>query len=105
MEAESRLNQENSACAVAGHGFHYDKASPPIYACHCLTCIASHDVVIRLVQTPCMSLMRVDLSLTCTRREFVLKNYAEMKAANPLFPILIREALGAEAKLVARYGE
>ena len=27
-----------------------------------------------------------------------------MKAANPLFPILIREAKGAEAKLTARYG-
>jgi hypothetical protein len=32
-------------------------------------------------------------------------NYAEMKKANPDFPILVREAAGTEAKLIARYGE
>ncbi|KXZ55635.1 hypothetical protein GPECTOR_2g1185 [Gonium pectorale] len=36
-------------------------------------------------------------------REFVLGNYAEMKKANPQFPILVRECAGAEAKLTARY--
>jgi hypothetical protein len=32
-------------------------------------------------------------------------SYAEMKKANPDFPILVREASGTEAKLIARYGE
>lgn len=36
-------------------------------------------------------------------REFIVSNYAEMKKANPHFPILVREAAGAEAKLIARY--
>jgi NADH dehydrogenase (ubiquinone) 1 alpha subcomplex subunit 2 len=36
-------------------------------------------------------------------RDFVFSNYAEMKIANPLLPILIREASGAEAKLTARF--
>ncbi|GLC40564.1 hypothetical protein PLESTB_000044400 [Pleodorina starrii] len=36
-------------------------------------------------------------------REFVVSNYAEMKKANPHFPILVRECAGAEAKLTARY--
>ncbi|GFR47884.1 hypothetical protein Agub_g9694 [Astrephomene gubernaculifera] len=36
-------------------------------------------------------------------REFVVANYAEIKKANPQFPILIRECAGAEAKLTARY--
>lgn len=39
------------------------------------------------------------------RRDFLLANYAEVKKANPAFPILIREAPGVEAKLVGRYGE
>jgi len=38
------------------------------------------------------------------RRDFLLANYAEMKKANPYFPILVRESAGAEAKLIARYG-
>jgi hypothetical protein len=36
-------------------------------------------------------------------REFLLANYAEIKKANPGFPVLIRECAGAEAKLVARF--
>ena len=36
-------------------------------------------------------------------REFLLSNYAEIKKANPGFPLLIRECAGAEAKLIARY--
>jgi hypothetical protein len=32
-------------------------------------------------------------------------SYAEMKKANPDLPILVREASGTEAKLIARYGE
>lgn len=38
-------------------------------------------------------------------RDFVLAHYAELKKANPHFPILVREASGVEAKLIARYGE
>ena len=38
-------------------------------------------------------------------RDFLLSSYAELKKANPDFPILVREATGAEAKLVARYGK
>ena len=38
------------------------------------------------------------------RRDFVLGNYAELKKANPDFPILVRECSGIEAKMVARYG-
>ncbi|KAK2075821.1 hypothetical protein QBZ16_001562 [Prototheca wickerhamii] len=30
-------------------------------------------------------------------------NYKDLKSANPQFPILVREASGIEAKLVARY--
>eukprot|EP00887_Chlorella_sp_A99_P005690 scaffold1.g5690.t1 len=36
-------------------------------------------------------------------RDFVLSSYQELKKANPLFPILVREASGVEAKLIARY--
>jgi len=38
-------------------------------------------------------------------RDFVMGSYAEIKKANPDFPILVREASGTEAKLIARYGE
>lgn len=54
-------------------------------------CIASAQ---RLICTPCSF-----------RRDFLLANYAEIKKANPGFPVLVREATGAEAKLIARYGE
>jgi hypothetical protein len=37
-------------------------------------------------------------------REFIAKNYVSLKQANPNFPILIREASGAEARFFARYG-
>eukprot|EP00803_Ostreobium_quekettii_P011295 evm.model.scf_1770.3 EVM.evm.TU.scf_1770.3 scf_1770:11934-14694(+) len=36
-------------------------------------------------------------------REFVFSSYAELKKANPRFPILIRECGGVEARLIARY--
>mmetsp|Transcript_3964 Transcript_3964/g.8544 ORF Transcript_3964/g.8544 Transcript_3964/m.8544 type:complete len:93 (+) Transcript_3964:51-329(+) len=36
-------------------------------------------------------------------REFLLANYAEIKKANPGFPLLVRESAGTEAKLIARY--
>jgi hypothetical protein len=39
------------------------------------------------------------------RREFLAANYVEMKKGNPELPILVRECAGAEAKLIARYGE
>jgi NADH dehydrogenase (ubiquinone) 1 alpha subcomplex subunit 2 len=35
--------------------------------------------------------------------DFVLNAYPEIKRANPLLPILVREAPGAEARLVARF--
>ncbi|KAF5835035.1 NADH:ubiquinone oxidoreductase 11 kDa subunit [Dunaliella salina] len=38
-------------------------------------------------------------------RDFLMSNYAEMKKANPYFPILVRESAGAEAKLIARYDQ
>ncbi|GAX74405.1 hypothetical protein CEUSTIGMA_g1853.t1 [Chlamydomonas eustigma] len=36
-------------------------------------------------------------------REFLISNYAEIKKANPGFPLLVRECSGIEAKLIARY--
>lgn len=38
-------------------------------------------------------------------RDFVMSTYQELKKANPKFPVLIREASGIQAKMVARYGE
>jgi hypothetical protein len=34
----------------------------------------------------------------------VLGGYVELKKANPDFPILVRECVDVEAKLIARYG-
>eukprot|EP00457_Paulinella_chromatophora_P028275 gb/GEZN01034739.1/.p1 GENE.gb/GEZN01034739.1/~~gb/GEZN01034739.1/.p1 ORF type:complete len:106 (-),score=12.95 gb/GEZN01034739.1/:70-360(-) len=36
-------------------------------------------------------------------REFVAKNYCETKEANPTLPILVRENIGIEPRLIARY--
>ncbi|KAF6140038.1 hypothetical protein GIB67_001779 [Kingdonia uniflora] len=36
-------------------------------------------------------------------REFVQKNYKDLKTLNPRFPILIRECSGVEPQLWARY--
>jgi len=36
-------------------------------------------------------------------REFVQKNYKDLKVNNPTFPFLIRECKGTEAKIWARY--
>lgn len=38
------------------------------------------------------------------RREFVKKNYGDIKARNPSLPVLIRECSGVEPQLWARYG-
>nr|CAI5864843.1 unnamed protein product [Callosobruchus analis] len=38
-------------------------------------------------------------------REFIEKNYVELKTSNPKFPILIRECSGIEPRLWARYGK
>lgn len=46
----------------------------------------------------------VILSIPRYCRDFLAKNYKDLKSANPQFPILVREASGIEAKLVARYG-
>lgn len=45
----------------------------------------------------------VSIDFGCS--DFLKSNYAEMKKANPAFSILVREATGAEAKLIARYGK
>ncbi|BAS88522.1 Os04g0310500 [Oryza sativa Japonica Group] len=37
-------------------------------------------------------------------REFVKKNYGDIKARNPSLPVLIRECSGVEPQLWARYG-
>ena len=37
-------------------------------------------------------------------RDFLKKQYALLKAANPLLPVLVREASGIEPMLYARYG-
>lgn len=37
-------------------------------------------------------------------RDFVHKNYKDLKVQNPAFPFLIRECSGIEAKVWARYG-
>lgn len=37
-------------------------------------------------------------------RQFVLKNYKDLKTMNPKFPILIRECSGVDPQLWARYG-
>ncbi len=44
--------------------------------------------------------------LTCVFfcREFVFGNYTDLKKANPLLPILVRECEGISAKIWARYG-
>eukprot|EP00199_Chlamydomonas_sp_CCMP681_P004717 CAMPEP_0119110184 /NCGR_PEP_ID=MMETSP1180-20130426/27528_1 /TAXON_ID=3052 ORGANISM="Chlamydomonas cf sp, Strain CCMP681" /NCGR_SAMPLE_ID=MMETSP1180 /ASSEMBLY_ACC=CAM_ASM_000741 /LENGTH=110 /DNA_ID=CAMNT_0007096373 /DNA_START=16 /DNA_END=349 /DNA_ORIENTATION=+ len=51
--------------------------------------------------------LRVHLDPACASslgvREFLLSNYSSIKKANPDFPLLVREAAGAEAQLVARY--
>ena len=36
--------------------------------------------------------------------DFVSKNYATIKQANPELPILVREASGIEARAFARFG-
>ena len=36
-------------------------------------------------------------------RNFVLNNYATVKASNPDFPFIVREAVGAEPCVMARY--
>lgn len=36
-------------------------------------------------------------------RSYCLNNYAQVKAANPEFPFIVREAQGAQACVTARY--
>eukprot|EP00275_Glaucocystis_incrassata_P000994 EC121412.1.p1 GENE.EC121412.1~~EC121412.1.p1 ORF type:complete len:111 (+),score=8.62 EC121412.1:143-475(+) len=36
-------------------------------------------------------------------RDYITKNYSELKRLNPTFNILIRDGPGAEARLIARY--
>jgi len=38
------------------------------------------------------------------RREFVKKNYGDIKARNPSLPFLVRECSGVQPQLWARYG-
>ncbi|CAM8901861.1 unnamed protein product [Rhodiola kirilowii] len=41
---------------------------------------------------------------SASAREFVQKNYKELKTLNPKLPILIRECSGTEPQLWARFG-
>lgn len=38
------------------------------------------------------------------RREFVKKNYGDIKSRNPSLPFLVRECSGVQPQLWARYG-
>ena len=57
--------------------------------------------------TPALKELRIHLcqksSASAGIREFVEKHYIPLKAANPKFPILIRECSGITPKLWARY--
>ncbi|CAM8893908.1 unnamed protein product [Rhodiola kirilowii] len=44
-------------------------------------------------------------SASASAREFVQKNYKELKTLNPMLPILIRECSGTEPQLWARFVE
>ncbi|MQL71017.1 hypothetical protein Taro_003337 [Colocasia esculenta] len=41
---------------------------------------------------------------SASTREFVQRNYKELKTLNPRFPFLIRECSGVEPQIWARYG-
>lgn len=47
--------------------------------------------------------MVLDCDLIC--REFVKKNYGDLKTRNPTLPVLIRECSGVQPQLWARYGK
>lgn len=59
-----------------------------------------HSAAVRFVQ-PSLSSDQTD---SLPRRTFLQKSYPTMKKHNPHTPILIREALGIEPKVFARYG-
>ncbi|ERN06434.1 hypothetical protein AMTRI_Chr06g169260 [Amborella trichopoda] len=40
---------------------------------------------------------------SASTREFVQRNYTDLKTLNPTFPILVRECSGVEPQLWARY--
>ena len=42
--------------------------------------------------------------LSTNHRDFVMSSYKDLKKTNPTFPILVREAESAQARLIARYG-
>ena len=60
-------------------------------SCSCRVCVAS---ILAIYHSPPHN----------GRREFLVGNFAELKKGNPDTPILVREASGAEARLIARYG-
>jgi hypothetical protein len=39
----------------------------------------------------------------CITSDFVLKNFAQLKAANPKLPILVRESSGVQPRVTARF--
>ncbi|KAJ1926286.1 hypothetical protein IWQ60_003942 [Tieghemiomyces parasiticus] len=51
--------------------------------------------------------LRIHLCQTSPRsqgvRDFLIKNYADLKKANPGLPVLIREAENVESRIYARY--
>lgn len=58
------------------------------------------------VDLVCLKLPRILLIvLLCLCSEFFRNNYAELKALNPAFPLLLREGTGAEPYMLATYGE
>lgn len=44
------------------------------------------------------------LPIWSRRREFVKKNYGDIKSRNPSLPFLVRECSGVQPQLWARYG-
>lgn len=60
-----------------------------------------HSAAVRFVQS--LSFRRTGTDYL-PRRTFLQKSYPTMKKHNPHTPILIREALGIEPKVFARYG-
>eukprot|EP00850_Spirogloea_muscicola_P000150 SM000001S04552 [mRNA] locus=s1:959588:960183:+ [translate_table: standard] len=56
----------------------------------------------------CLQEVRIHLCRTSPAsagaREFVLRNYKDLKMLNPRLPILIRECSGIRPRLYARYG-
>jgi len=51
-----------------------------------------------------MEVVTIAIVVVCGRN-YVQRNYADLKALNPSLPILIRECSGVRPRIWARYGE